>query len=232
MDKWLRDNQEEGIVLGKCKIYILAYADDMVILAATARELQNMINRLDKFLTRKRLQLNVDKSKVMVFRKGGRGAKEEVWYWKGQQLEKVKTFKYLGYMFQCINGRLEHLRMLKKKAEVAIRRIWGVGERRFSGEIGWRVRLYEAMVNSILMHGVEVWGWEIWGGLDAMRRRYMKWVLGVKWNVPNYIREECGSGIGWEQTIIRAYKYELKLSVLGKGGWVSECLQEKKGRET
>ncbi len=168
----------------------------------------------------------------MVFKSGGRAAKNERWSWKGEEIEKVKTFKYLGYMFQSNNGRESHLHLLKRKAEVAIRGVWGVGERKFAGEIGLRWKLYEVLVNSILMYGVELWGWKRWEGLETVRAKYTRWVLGMKWNTPKYIvMEETGEQKDCSVAMVRAYNYEDKQRQLREGRWVKECVKWKRSRQ-
>ncbi len=52
-----------------------------------------MINQIKKYITRIKLLLNVEKSKIMVFKKGGRNARNEEWKWDGVGIEKVKKFK-------------------------------------------------------------------------------------------------------------------------------------------
>ena len=46
-----------------------------VIFAGTEKEMQEMILRFKRYLDRRKLILNVDKSKVMTFHKGGRVTK-------------------------------------------------------------------------------------------------------------------------------------------------------------
>ncbi len=53
LGKWLENNQAGGVVLGRYKVYLLAYADDMVIIARSAEELQNMMNCVAKYLSKK-----------------------------------------------------------------------------------------------------------------------------------------------------------------------------------
>ena len=61
--------------------------------------LQNQLNAL--FVAAKRLGLtvNLDKSKVMVFRKGGYLAANKRWFWDDQKLGVVNMYKYFGLMF-------------------------------------------------------------------------------------------------------------------------------------
>jgi len=67
-----------GVKLGGKRIYTLAYADDIVLLAEQEDEMRSMIVRLEEYLDRKGLELNVEKTKIMRFRKGrGRIEKRE-----------------------------------------------------------------------------------------------------------------------------------------------------------
>lgn len=47
----------------------LAYANDVALLADKEEEMRSMLNRLEGYLDSKRLELNVGKMKVMMFRK-------------------------------------------------------------------------------------------------------------------------------------------------------------------
>lgn len=62
------------------KLYTLAYADDIVLLVENEEMKCMMIIRLERYLDRTGLVLNVDKSKVMRFRKGGGRIKKIGWY--------------------------------------------------------------------------------------------------------------------------------------------------------
>lgn len=53
------------------RIYSLAYADDVVLMAEKEEELRSMMERLEGYLERKTLELNPNKTKIMRFRKGG-----------------------------------------------------------------------------------------------------------------------------------------------------------------
>lgn len=93
-----------GIKLGEEKIYSLAYADDMILMAEEEEEMKAMLARMERYIDKKRL--NVAKTKIMIFRKGGGRRKRVKWMWKGKEIEKVKEIKYLGYIFQS-NDRQE-----------------------------------------------------------------------------------------------------------------------------
>jgi len=73
-----------GVKIEEEKIYSLAYADDIVILSEKEEEMRSMIERLERYLEKKNLELNVGKTKIMRFRKGGGRWKKRVWKWKGR----------------------------------------------------------------------------------------------------------------------------------------------------
>ena len=43
------------------------------------------------------MQVNMEKTKVMVFRRGGRRGKEGKWEFNGQEIKVVIEFKYLNF---------------------------------------------------------------------------------------------------------------------------------------
>ena len=112
---------KHGIPLGPTEIElsILLFADDLTLLASTVTGLQNQLNALSVAAKRLGLTVNLDKSNVMVFRKGGYLAAKERWFWDDQKLEVVNTYKYLGLIFfcctqfYCSNGR--HCNQSKKR---------------------------------------------------------------------------------------------------------------------
>jgi len=77
----------------------------MVLLAEGEEEMRSMIERLESYLDKKRLELNAEKTKIMKFRKGGGRMGKRDWRWKGKKVEEVKEFNYLGYTMQRNGGQ-------------------------------------------------------------------------------------------------------------------------------
>ena len=61
----------EGLDIDMFKLFLLLYADDIVIFANSAEQLQESLNLLFDYCCRWKLTVNVAKTKIMVFRKGG-----------------------------------------------------------------------------------------------------------------------------------------------------------------
>ncbi|KMQ86416.1 hypothetical protein RF55_14592 [Lasius niger] len=105
--------------LGDERIWTLAYADDVVLISKEEDGMRSMIERLEGYLERKGLELNVGKLKIMRFRKGSGRERVVNWRWKGKMIEEVKEFTYLGYTVQRNGGLEAHIRERLRK-EVAV----------------------------------------------------------------------------------------------------------------
>ena len=57
------------ITCGECKISTLLYADDIVLIAPNEADLQNLINVVQEWCSKWQMRLNLDKTKVVHFRK-------------------------------------------------------------------------------------------------------------------------------------------------------------------
>ena len=58
------------------------YVDDTVSVASQEEELKSMISGLEKYLDKRKLLVNVEKSTVWVFNKGRGGRRKTGWRWR------------------------------------------------------------------------------------------------------------------------------------------------------
>lgn len=65
-------NGFKGIDIGMLKLFLLLYADDIVIMAESVDELKKDLLLLEQYCDRWKLSVNSTKTKVMIFKKGGR----------------------------------------------------------------------------------------------------------------------------------------------------------------
>jgi len=123
-----------GIKVGEERVYTLTYADDMVVLAEEEGEMRSLLERLERYLGKKGLELNAEKTKVLRFREGGGRFKKMDWRWKRKKLEEVKEYKYLGYTMQRNGKQDKHIKEKIAKAMAIMGVVWGLGKRRFGRE--------------------------------------------------------------------------------------------------
>ena len=63
----------------------MIHADDAVIVAECKEELDKMIRNLERWTDKNLMEVNVEKTKIVVFRNGG-SKKEERWNYKNAEL--------------------------------------------------------------------------------------------------------------------------------------------------
>ena len=81
----------------------LFWADDIVMFSESEEGLRGMLGALEKYCGENELTLNTDKTKCMIFNKGGRLLRTP-FYYGGDKLENVNRFKYLGFMITSAGG--------------------------------------------------------------------------------------------------------------------------------
>ena len=79
------------------KLLVILYADDTVLLSETREDLQHQLNIFSGYCKEWKLQVNVAKTKVMVFSKG-RLSNNLKFTFDGMASDIVKEFKYLGIL--------------------------------------------------------------------------------------------------------------------------------------
>ena len=99
LEQELDNNGINGIDVGMVKILLLLYADDIVLFGKTPDELQKSLDILEAYCDRWNLTVNIAKTKVVVFRKGGRLPTQLQFTFKGSNIEIVNKFCYLGIVF-------------------------------------------------------------------------------------------------------------------------------------
>ena len=82
---------------------MLLYADDAVVFAKSPEALQSILNDLELYCATWGLNINISKTKVMIFEKGRNTSHD--FYLNNVKLEIVSSFKYLGIHF-FKNGNL------------------------------------------------------------------------------------------------------------------------------
>ena len=75
------------------EIFLLLFPDDIVLVSSTPLGLQNQINNLEPSNS-VGLTVNLDKRKMVIFRKGGHITTGEKWFYNGNEIEIVNSYKY------------------------------------------------------------------------------------------------------------------------------------------
>ena len=89
----------DDLDIGMLKLHLLLYADDIVIFSNTSGGLPRGLNVLSDYCNKWMLTVTVDKTKNMVFRKGGNLPRNLDFMFEGKKNEIVKKIVHLGITF-------------------------------------------------------------------------------------------------------------------------------------
>jgi hypothetical protein len=70
------------------KVWSLAFAAGLVIVAKNEQE---MMKNLGKYVGKKKLEVNVEKTKVMVFNNRKKKSEENEWNWEGRKEPRIRN---------------------------------------------------------------------------------------------------------------------------------------------
>ncbi|KAL5013090.1 hypothetical protein ScPMuIL_011641 [Solemya velum] len=140
------------------KLLLLLYADDTIIFAETAKELQHALDVFQSYCNLWKLTVNLDKTQVLVFAKRKRKEKFKFLLYQ-RELEITDTYPYLGILFNC-NGKYNKTQTkLVDQAQKALFSIY-TKIKNVSLSIDVQFKLFDALVSPILLYSSEVWGYE------------------------------------------------------------------------
>jgi hypothetical protein len=137
------------------KLFVLLYADDTVIVAESASDLQSALNVYASYCDEWKLQLNASKTKVLVF-SWGRQRHYEFFY-KTDKLEVVSDYKYLGIYFSRSGSFQKAKQEITKQATKAMYSLIKKSKNLYL-PIDLQIDLFSKLIKPILLYGCEIWG--------------------------------------------------------------------------
>ena len=89
------------VAIDNIEISCLKYADDLVLMSTCPLSLQKYITNLEEYCTKWKLEVNLKKTKIIVFNKQGSLIKKYKFFFKKQIIQSTREYKYLGFTFSC-----------------------------------------------------------------------------------------------------------------------------------
>ncbi len=169
-----------GVKVNDLIVGVLAYADDIVLLAENPQQLQDLIDIVHKWCCKYRFIINPNKSNVVHFRNPPK-QRTNFKFKLGAlvQLDVVENYKYLGTF-------LDEYLTFDKAVEVlsaAANRALGSMINKFKSmrEMNYRTytKLYESLVCPVMDYGSAVWGTKSYDKLDQVHNRAIRFFTGV-----------------------------------------------------
>ena len=158
---------------------ILLYADDMVLVADSEKDLQLLLDILHEWCAKWRLSLNKDKTEVVHFRPSRVNKSNTIFRYGQIELKTVSSYKYLGIILdEFLNFDL----CTKALATAGGRALGGIISKfKILKNVGFHTftKLYNAGVTPVLEYSSGVWGYVKGEDIDHIQNRAMRYFLGV-----------------------------------------------------
>ena len=96
----------QGVMVDDIPVHSLLYAENLVLIARDKKDLQSQLNALDKFSKSLKMDVKMDKSRVMIIQKQksrAKSTKNKTWKIGDKEVNECVSYKYLGVMLKS-NG--------------------------------------------------------------------------------------------------------------------------------
>ena len=194
------------------ELFLLLFADDLALMSSTVAGLQNQLNTLHESSQRMGLKVNVDKTKIVVFRQGGHLGAREVWHLGGDYIEVVGKYKYLGLNFSTMlsfNIATDEFVSRAKRGIVQIVRAlkkYGC----YSCEVFFK--LFDSQIVPSLLYASELWGFKENPKIEKVNLYACKLFINVPSRTPNdMIYGDLGRYPLYIESIARCVQYWLRV---------------------
>ena len=189
-------------------MFILLYADDTIIFSNSHIDHQYALQIFSEYCNRWKLKINEEKTKILVF---GVDRKKYKFTINNKEIEKVKSFKYLGIIFHK-NGRynktIEYNIKQARKASFAV----FSRARELNLSPSCEIHLLNTIVKPILLYGCELFCFENISELEKFYLNCLKRILFVnKTTLSNAVYGETGCTPLYVDILIRSLSFYLKV---------------------
>ncbi len=162
---------------------VLAYADDIVLISETEQDLQRLIHIVNRWCAKYRLLVNIDKTKVVHYRKPNVNRTKVCFTWEGSQIGVVSGYKYLGVFLDEFLDFNVHCEAIHNSAGRALGAI--ISKFSYFRNIGFKTfdKLFASNVASVMSYGVSSIGLKDFS-FERIQSRAARYFLGVHPKTP------------------------------------------------
>ena len=172
------DRGIEGVSIDDFKLCLLLYAEDSIIISSNKEELQNSLDILHDYC-KKWHHVNVEKTKIIIFRKGGRLSMNDFWFNGDFLIEVVDSFQYLGLILSYTGKFLCAQKDLASRGLRAMYALRNNVSQLVDLDVNMLLNLFDKMVTPVLSYGCEVWGFHTASAIERVHSKSCKLVLKV-----------------------------------------------------
>ena len=210
-------------------IMILLFADDVALCGDSIGRLNEMIKTLENYTEKWGMKVNMDKTKIIVFRRGGKLKKNETFSFMKHKIDIVNEYKYLGIFFTTKLKWSKATTTLAQQASKALHMLY-IYERKCDGlPLLSAFELFDKMILPVLLYGAEIWGYKEWPVIEKVHLKFLKRLVGVSQSTSNAaIYGETGRlplAVHYQK---RCIKYWMKLKTMNDTRYPKQCYYQLK----
>ena len=212
IEEELRAGNNGGITFENFVISLILFADDMALLSTSKQGLQEGLNNLERYCDDWGLTVNTEKTKCMAFKKEGKMAVNDKWFFKGIQLETVPDFRYLGFTIGSSGSLSKGVSDLATRGSRALFGLKRIISQNPALTVELQLNLFNSLVEPVMSYACESWGLREADQLEKIHLAFLKSILGVRKSTPSaFIYRELGVYPLILKRKIRVIKYWLKI---------------------
>ena len=168
------------------ELFILLLADDIILVSETVVGLQTQLNNLHRAAASLQLKVNLGKSNIIVFRKGGYLGRRENWKYGNLTMPVVNAYKYLGILFSTRLSFTAACKDLASRGKNALfhimRKLYALDNNSFT----LLMKLFDSQIQPMVLYGSELWGLDQAAvHCETVHTYALKRFLGVDRRTPN-----------------------------------------------
>ena len=178
---------QEKLVVDDLELNSLYWADDIVLLSKSQEKSSEMINVLASYCKENKLTINIKKTKCLIFNKTGRLIRSK-FFLNGTEIENVRSYKYLGFVFTPSGEIRTGLHDLRDRALKAFHILRNKKGNYFNNNVLTVIGLFESMIKPILLYSSDFWGCLKLPNnnpIETLHMRICKQILGVQKQTTN-----------------------------------------------
>lgn len=168
-----------GVKFAGLLFNVLLYADDLVLMASSERELQSMLNTVAEWCKQWRLKVNCKKTNIVHFRGKRKRKTNAVFKYNNVKIDVISEYKYLGVIFDEYLSFEKCSKTLAESGGRALGLIWS--NFKSMSDVGYKtyLKMYETGVVSITDYGSGVWGTNKVNHAELVQNKAIRYFLGV-----------------------------------------------------
>jgi hypothetical protein len=164
-------------------LYLLLYADDTIILAEDANNLQCALNGLHNYCNDWKLSVNTKKTKVVIFSRG-KIRNKPVFKLGDSKIDICDEYEYLGCIMNY-NGKFK--KAINERVLQGRRAMFSLLSKSnmLNLPLDITCQLFDTLVTPVLLYGCEVWGIENIHEIETVQVKFCKILLKLQKSTPN-----------------------------------------------